>query len=123
MLTNLFAPLAMKVSTSIIVLLMIALALVTARADAISADREVLRNRLASVEARHAVTKAGLVRMEEDLARMVYEGAVREDRVQRALDTQQERSAVLREEAAKIIAEGVIDPCKTPQSVLHAKGL
>lgn len=123
MLSNIFAPLAVKVSAGIIALLVIALVVVTARADAISSEREVLRNRLANAEARHAVTKASLEQMTNDLSRIVYEGATREDRVQQALDEQQERSAVLREEAAKIIAESVTDPCKTPQSVLQAKGL
>lgn len=123
MLSNLFAPLAMKVAGGFVAVLVMALAVTMMRADAISEERDLLRNRLEVQQANHAVTKASLEKLERDMARMVNEGAIREQRVNQALATQQERSAVLREEAAKIIAEGVTDPCRSPQAVLQSKGL
>lgn len=103
--------------------LLIALGIAVWRADAISADREELRNALAAERATHAVTRVSLTTLERELAQMVRDGELRAERLEEALEAQDERSADLRKQAERIRAEGAVDACVTPDAVINARGL
>lgn len=103
--------------------LAIALGIAMWRADAISADRDDLRDKLAVSEAQHAVTRASLATLERELAEMVRDGELRAERLAEAMDEQDERTAALKEQAERIAAEGSTDPCVTPEAVRGARGL
>lgn len=119
MIGKLFAPLAMKVSGGVIAGLLVALALVMWRADAISADRDDMRDRAALAEANHAVTTASLTSLQSELAQMVVEGEARRSRVVKALAEAQREGDLLRGEAAEIRAAIISDPCTTPDQILR----
>lgn len=125
MISNLFAPLAMKVAGAIIAALLIALALVTWRADQISDDRERLRGTLASEEARHEITRTSLATLEDELTAMVRDGQLRASRLEQARQEQAAATEALREQADRIRAEAAADgdPCVTPRAVRDARGL
>lgn len=107
----------------VIIALGIALAIVMWRADAISADREAMRNTLAAERAQHAVTRQSLATLESELGKMVRDGELRAERLEEALEAQDERSAALRAQAERIRAEGGVDACVTPDAVRGASGL
>lgn len=127
MLGNLFAPLAMKVSGGIIAALLIALAIVMWRADAISADREKLRNALAMEAASHAVTRQSVATLEGALARFVGAGRAARAAQLAAIEAQAGDSAALQAQADAIRAEMATfnrdGRCATPGSILNAEGL
>ena len=103
----------------------LALGIVMWRADAISADREDLRNTLAAERATHAVTRASLATLESELAKMVRDGELRAERLVVALEAQDERSAALRAQAERIRAQAGSEgePCVSPDAVRGASGL
>lgn len=102
----------------------IALAIVMWRADAISNDRETLRNTLATERAQHAVTRQSLTTLQRELEKMVRDGELRASRLAEARAEQAERTEALRDQAARIAAQGASgDPCETPSSVREATGL
>jgi hypothetical protein len=103
----------------------LALGIVMWRADAISEDREALRNTLATERAQHAVTRQSLMILEGELAKMVRDGELRASRLAEARQEQQERTEALRGQAERIRAEGAAegDPCATPDAVRNAGGL
>lgn len=102
----------------------VALGIVMWRADAISSDREALRNTLATERAQHAVTRQSLVTLENELKKMVRDGELRAQRLTQARQEQQERTEALREQAARIRAEGAPEgDCVTPEAVRGAEGL
>lgn len=121
--TKLFDTIAMRVSAGIIVALVIALSLVVWRADAISRDREDQRNLVAQEKAFHNVTKQSLATLEDELASMVRDGQLRADRLAQARREQEVKTEALREEAARIRAEGVEDACVTPAIVRNSRNL
>jgi len=125
MIGNLFSSLAMKVSGGIILALLIALGVVMWRADAISADREDLRNKLAAEHANHAVTRQSLAVLENELRQMVEDGQLRASRLAEAQREQRGRTQALRDQAARIRADVASggDPCVTPDAVREARGL
>ena len=109
MFTNLFAPLAMRISAAIIAALVLALGITIWRADTISADREALRNDLAVSNARHAVTTASLNTLQAELAEMVAAGELRAERVSIARARVHGDTKPLRDQAAAVEA-GTLDP-------------
>ena len=124
---KLFAPLAMKVSGGIIAALLIALGIVVWRADAISADREKLRNALATERATHAVTRQSVATLEDALARFIGAGKASRAAQLAAIEAQAGDSAELQAQAEAIRAEvATLAPdgrCITPRSILNAEGL
>lgn len=103
--------------------LALALGIVMWRADAISADREEQRNALAAERAQHAVTRLSLATLEAELGQMVRDGELRAERLEEAMEAQDERSADLRAQAARVRSEGGVDACVTPDAVRGATGL
>lgn len=102
----------------------LALGIVMWRANAISNDREELRNTLATERAQHAVTRQSLTTLENELKKMVRDGELRASRLAEARQEQQERTEALREQAERITAQGTSgDPCVTPEAVRNAGGL
>lgn len=125
MFAKLFKPFAMKVAGGIILSLVVAFAVVVWRADAISADRERLRNTLATERATHAVTRQSLATLENELTRMVRDGELRAQRLAEARESVREDTAALREQAARVASQRASggDPCVTPDAVRGATGL
>ena len=121
---NLFAPLAMKISGGLIAFLLVALALVMWRADAISEDRERLRNSLATETANHAVTRASVANLKGVLERYVGAGQAAQVAQMAAVEAQADKSAALRAKADRL--RGMIDElgpeepcdCSTPDFVM-----
>lgn len=105
--------------------LAVALGIVMWRADAISGQREALRDTLAAERAQHAVTRSSLNTLQRELEKMVRDGELRASRLAEARQEQAERSEALREQAARIRAEAGSggDPCATPAAVREARGL
>jgi cell division protein FtsB len=106
MLGNLFAPLGMKIAGGIALALAIALGVVMWRADAISDDRERLRNALATEEARHAVTRQSVGTLEAVIADLNEQAEQRAEVFAEAQELAQEREKELA--AARIGSERVI---------------
>lgn len=123
MLANLFASPAMKVAGGIVAALVLALIVVMARADSISNERDRLRDAVAEANARHAITRASLTQMQDEMAAIIHAGALREERVAEALAEQQKRSQVLRDEADRILRETPSVRCETPRSILQSDNL
>lgn len=119
MLGKLFAPLAMKLAGGLIGALLASLALVIWRADAISGERDDMRDRYALSEARHAVTAASLTSLQSELAAMVAEGEATRGRVAAALAEARADGELLRGEADQIRAAIIADPCLTPTEILR----
>lgn len=119
MLSNLFAPLGMKIAAGLAALLLVLLGVQTWRLSSAQADLETKRNQFAASEAQHAVTRASLAALESELAKMVRDGEVRAERLEEAMEAQDERSAALRAraEALRAQAGSVGDPCVTPDAV------
>ncbi len=117
----------MKIGGGVIAALVIALALVMWRADAISDDREVQRNLVAAERATHAVTRQSVQDLKANLAKFV--GAGRAARVAQlaAIQKQAPKSASMRAQAEEIraMAEAFApeDPCdcSTPDFVMEAR--
>lgn len=105
--------------------LALALGVVMWRADAISKDREALRNTLATERAEHAVTRLSLDTLQRELEKMVSDGQLRAGRLAEARQEQEQRTEALREQAARIAATAASggDPCVTPDAVRGAEGL
>lgn len=109
----------------VIIGMALALAVMWWRADAISDSREEVRNALAAERATHAVTRSSLATLESELGKMVRDGELRAERLEEAMEAQDERSAALREQAERIRAQAGSggDPCATPDAVRGASGL
>ena len=115
---------AIGIKGGIIIALLIALGIVVWRADGLSEQREALRNTLATERAQHAVTRTSLDTLQRELERMVKDGEIRAQRLSEAREAQAKRTAGLREEAARIRAEGGSEgACETPDAVREARGL
>ena len=115
---------AIGIKGGIIIALLIALGIVVWRADGLSEQREALRNTLATERAQHAVTRTSLDTLQRELERMVKDGELRAQRLSEAREAQAKRTADLREEAARIRAEGGdAGACETPDAVREARGL
>lgn len=100
---------AAKVATGAALALAIALGVVMWRADAISAEREALRTKLATEEAQHAVTRQSVATLTVEMQRLVREGEVRKERVDAAMAKVAVDTEALRQEAARIEREGLGD--------------
>lgn len=118
-----FTSLTNKLFTGAILALVVALGITMIRANAISNDREKLRNSLATANANHAVTLASLNALEQELADMVHRGELRASRLADAMREAQAQSSDLRAEAALIEAQGVDETCRTPRAILNSEGL
>lgn len=108
--------------------LALALALVMWRADSISKDREDMRNKLAAERAAHAVTRASVDNLQNSLATYVGAGKAAKVAQLAAIDAQAKDNAQLKAQADAIRAEMAAPKakaadCKTPGSILKAKGL
>lgn len=103
----------------------VALGIVMWRADAISADRETLRNTLATERAQHAVTRLSLDTLQAELEKMVSDGELRAARLAEARQEAREDTEALRAQAERIRAQAGSqgDPCVTPAAVRQANGL
>lgn len=127
MISNLFAPLAMKIAGGLALGAFVALGVVMWRADAISAQRDALQTKLAGEEARHAVTRQSVDVLETALARFVGDGKARRVSQLAAVEAQQARSEAMRNYAARIRAEmadfAADDPCdcSTPDFVMEGR--
>ena len=120
---NLFSSLAMKISGGAILALAVALAVTMWRADSISKDRDNLRDLVATERANHAVTRASLDTLANELEGMVIDGELRAERLAEALVAQERETRTLRAEAALIAADGPAVDCVTPDSILNAGGI
>lgn len=109
MLGNIFAPLGMKIAGGIAAALAIALAVVMWRANAISNDREAIRNALATETARHAVTRQSVETLQGELAKLVREGDIRRERVVEAMKRVEKDTKPLRDTAERIERDGLPD--------------
>lgn len=122
---NPFSALTSKIFGGAALALLIALGVVMWRADAISAQRDALRDKLAVSNAKLAVSNASIATLEQSLA--AYIGAGRAAKVSQlaAVKAQETDSAKLKAEADAIRAEVVRggNGCGTPESVRKAKGL
>lgn len=105
----------------------VALGIVMMRADTISGQRDKAIQRAANEAAAHSVTKASLANLEQRLAVFIADGARRSGAAATALRRQQERSAALDQQIARLravkptVAE--IEQCRTPGVILDATGL
>lgn len=81
----------------------------------------------ANERAAHAVTKASLAGLEQRLAAFIADGARRTEAAAEALERQQERSAALDSQIARLRAvrpsAGEIQRCESPASVRGLEGL
>lgn len=127
MIGNIFAPLAMKIAGGVALAAVAALGVVIWRADAISADRDRLRDKLAGEEARHAVTRQSVLTLESALARFVGDGKARRAAQLAAVDAQKGKSEALRRYADEIRVEiEAFSPadqcdCSTPDFVMEGR--
>ena len=118
-----FTSLTHKIGAGIIIALVLALGISMVRANAISNDREKLRNNLSAANANHAVTRASLDALDQQLAEMVHAGELRAGRLAEAMLAAEEQTSDLRAEAALIEAQGVDETCRTPRAILNSEGL
>lgn len=123
MLTRFLTPTAIKVLLGIIAALLVALGIVAWRADRISADRDKQRDLLARSEAQHAVTRASLDGLTQEMERMVKDGELRRKRLDEAMAEAGHGADELKRQADAIATDAAGDPCVTPGAVLKAKGL
>jgi predicted negative regulator of RcsB-dependent stress response len=111
----------------VIIGLLIALGIVIWRADAISADREDQRNKLAAERAQHAVTRNSVDTLTASLAKFVGAGQASRIAQLAAIEAQAEDNARLQGQADAIRAEmASLAPdgrCATPSSIINAEGL
>lgn len=113
-----------KIAAGAALALFLALGVVMWRADTISAQRDAYRDRLATCETRHAVTRQSVMTLERSLAR--YVGAGKASRVKQlaAIEAQAQDNARLDAQAAAIRAEmAAMKPdgrCETPDSIRGA---
>lgn len=107
--------------------LVIALGVVMWRADAISEDREALRNDLAAERAGHAITRQSVETLQASLTRFVGAGKAARVAQLASIEAQAKDSAKLQAQAAAIRAEleTMTDDgrCASPGSVINAEGL
>ena len=123
MIGNVFAPLAMKVAGGIIASLLAVIAILCWRTEALASERDTARNALATSEAMHRVTRASLDTLEQEMADAVYQGELRQERLEDARAEIADQTDELRRQAAVIRREGAQDACVSPSSVLEARGL
>ena len=95
MLTGFFSSTLNKVFSGVIAALLIALGVVMWRADAISADREKLRNALATEQARHAVTRQSVGTLEAVIADLNEQAEQRAEAFAEAQELAKEREKEL----------------------------
>lgn len=95
------------------------------RADSISDDRDKYRDKLASEEARHSITRQSVNTLETALARFVGEGKARRAAQLAAVEAQAEKSEALRRTAMMYRAElATLTPdefCTTPDFVMEGR--
>lgn len=103
--------------------LVVALGVQTWRLSSAHSEIEDQRNALATEVAQHAVTRSSLAALESELGKMVRDGELRAERLVEAMEAQDERSAALRAQAARVRSEGGVDACVTPDAVRNAGGL
>ena len=123
MLSNIFAPLAMKVAGGIIAALLVAIAVLWWRTETLVSERDTARNALATSEAMHRVTRASLDTLEQEMADAVYQGELRQERLEDARAEIADQTDDLRRQAERIRTEGAENACVSPSSVLEARGL
>lgn len=123
MLTNIFAGLIARVMAGIIAVLLLAIGILWCRTDALANQRDTARKALATSEAMHAVTRASLDTLEQEMADAVYRGELRQERLEDARAEIADQTDDLRRQAERIRIEGAEDACVTPSSVLEARGL
>lgn len=107
--------------------LAIALGVVMLRADAISKSREQVRNDLAAERAGHAITRNSVATLEASLSKFVGAGKAARVAQLASIEAQAKDNAELQSQADAIRAEmatlGKDGSCKTPGSIMGAKGL
>ena len=108
MVSDFFAPLAIKVFSGVTVALVVALGIVMWRADVISESRDEARKALATEQVRHEVTTASLELLELRMAELVRDGELRRAALDDALEQVAEDTAPLREQA-DALERGEID--------------
>lgn len=108
MLSNLFAPLAMKVAAGIGGAMLLAIAVLWFRADSLSEQRDRAQGLYVTERAKHAVTRASLGVLADKLEGFVKEGELRAERRDKALADVREETAELRSQADKL-ERGEID--------------
>lgn len=118
-----FSSLTNKLFTGAILTLVLALGVSLVVNRSISNDREKLRNSLATANANHAVTRASLGVLEQELADMVHRGEIRASRLADAMKAAQAQTSDLRAEAALIEAQGADETCRTPRAILNSEAL
>jgi cell division protein FtsB len=126
MLGTLFAPLAMKISAGITAVLLIALGVMFLihKHDLSTADK--LRNEVATVNAKLAVSNASIAELQASLSRYVGAGKAAQVAQLAAVEAQAKDNAALQGQADAIRAEMAKLPagkCETPKTVITAKGL
>lgn len=115
---------AIGIKGFVAIALLLALGVQTLRLADTHGDLEDKRNELATEVAQHAVTRQSLATLERELRKMVADGELRASRLAEARQEQQERTEALREQAARIAAEGASEgDCVTPDAVRNAGGL
>lgn len=107
-----------------------ALVIVMMRADSISKDREAIRNALAGERAAHSITRQSVTTLQDALEKFVGAGDAARVAQLASIEAQAKDNAELQAQADAIRAEmeamgqRPADPeCKTPGSVINARGL
>lgn len=107
--------------------LAVALGIAMWRADAISNDREAIRNNLATERANHAVTRNSVAILEDSLAKFVGAGNAARAAKLASMEAQAKDSEMLELEARAMRREMETwnddGSCTTPGSILGAGGL
>ena len=123
MLSNLFAGPIARVMACIIAVLLLVIGILWWRTDALVEERDTARKALATSEAMHAVTRASLDTLEQEMADAVYRGELRQERLEDARAEIADQTDDLRRQAERIRRAGGEDACVTPSTVLEARGL
>lgn len=119
MLFDIFAPLTTKIATGAALALLVALAVVMWRADAISGQRDAAREAFAMSEAKHTITRQSLDTLAEKLTAYVSDGDARKSRVADLALEAKAGAEAMRAEATEIEA-AVAVMCETPDINLES---
>ena len=126
MLDSLFSAFTAKIATGVALALLIALGVVMWRADAISAQRDALRDKLAASDAKLAVSNASIAELQASLAQFVGAGKAAKVAQLAAVEAQVRDNAELQAQADAIrteVAKGRSEGCASPEGVMKSKGL
>lgn len=125
--SNLFAPLAMKVAGGIIAVLVLVIVILAWQLDAANERTAKRAAQFAVCEQSHATTRASLKELEAEMAHIVADGARREQRLAEAAREQAKRSEVIQNEVTRIVERTPqpkeAPPCRTPDDILSSGAL